>query len=828
MTEEVKIILQGEFKNKDAIVKALKKVDGDLKVISKQSTKTEKQVNSLGSSLKKLAQIAGLAFIAKKFFDLGKSALFAAGNMEQFNIAFTTMLGSADKARDLLADIVEFAKKTPFEIEGLVGTTKRLLAYGIAQKDIIPTLENLGNIAAGVGVPVERLGLVFGQVRAAGKLMGQDLNQFSQAGVPLLDELAKTLGVTTAEVIKMKEAGDISFNDVKTALMSLTAEGGRFFNLMDQQSTTFLGMLSNAADGFTTVKIALGNALLPTAKIVLGFIIGKIDDLRDAIEANQKEIASFTEKGLKGLVFLWKNGLSPLITGLGFFITGIKTLIAQPLIKWIGLATGALLTFNGVMKIILATNPLLLAITALIAGIGFLVEKFDTLPTGIQIALLKAVRFFQEFQRDINIILEALFDKLSGLSNAPGFGWVDAAKAKFGGLKDSISNDIDGINAKIATLEEGGTITTTLDSTQAGEAPTPLTQAIEQEAIPESAEEKEAARQAEIEAQEAAEQQRLDIAKAANEELLAQQESFLSGKAEARSEADQLEIDNQLLKQEQELLSQGEFAERRKELDQEFLEGKIELQEFETELDTLHNEAKLEALELQFAEEQAKENTNAAKLVEIKTKLEKQRELQTKKRNKIETILENEHVKNAGKAANELVALQNSKHKSLAKIGQAAAIFQITTETASGAISAYNALAGIPIVGPILGAAAAGAVIAFGAERLSEASSASFAVGASEIPQDMQATIHKGEMIIPATFAESIRAGELALSGDNTAFEGGGGNAEQSESAIVINNIFDGAVFAGVTDELVEELFTRGGELMTEGIITATPNITAT
>ena len=196
MVEEVKIILQGEFKNKKAIVNALKNVDGKLKDISFQSKKSAKNVSTLGTSLKKLAAIVGVAFIARKFFDLGKSVLTAAGNMEQFNIAFTTMLGSADKAADLLADIVEFARKTPFQIEGLVKTTKQLLAYGIAQDEIIPTLENLGNIAAGVGVPVQRLALVFGQVKSTTKLLGQDLNQFTQAGVPLLAELAKTLGIT--------------------------------------------------------------------------------------------------------------------------------------------------------------------------------------------------------------------------------------------------------------------------------------------------------------------------------------------------------------------------------------------------------------------------------------------------------------------------------------------------------------------------------------------------------------------------------------------------------------------------------------------------------
>ncbi len=809
--EKVKIILEGEFKNKDAIVKALKNVDGKLEKISFQSKKSTKQVNGLGSSLKKLAAIVGVAFIAKKFFNLGKSVLIAAGNMEQFNIAFTTMLGSADKAADLLADIVEFARKTPFQIEGLVRTTKQLLAYGIAQDEIIPTLKNLGNIAAGVGVPVERLALVFGQVKSTTKLLGQDLNQFTQAGVPLLRQLAENLNITEAEVIKLKESGQISFDDVKAALRSMTAEGGRFFNLMEEQSKTFLGTLSNMEDGIQVVKIALGQALLPVAKKVANFMVSFFENLKKTVDENSKKITEFAENGLKGLVTLWKVGLLPILKTIGFFITGIKTLISQPLIKWLGLATTALLTLSGVMKIILATNPLLLAITLIVTAIGFLVQKFDTLPKGVQIALLKAVKFFQEFQRDLNIVLEAIFEKLSFLSKTPGFGWVDDAKNKFSSLKDSVAKDIDDISNKIKILEEGGSIQTAITMPTSAEAPPPITQEIKQEAI--AAQEDES------------EKDKLNRVKALNEELLAEEEAFLTGKAVARGEADQLEIDNQLLQQQQKILSEGEFAEKRKELDEQFLEGKIEFQEFEKELDVLNSEAKLEALEVQFAAEQQKEQVNNGKLIESKTKLEKERSKQGKKRNVFEKLLDSEGVKNAGAAANELVQLQNSKHKSLAAIGKAAALVQIGISTAEGAIKANAALSGIPVVGPALGFAAAAALIAFGAEQTANVLS-SFAVGTSSVPSDQTANIHKGEMIIPASFAESIRAGELALTG-NTDTDTLASRIVEEQAPIALNINFDGAQFIGITDEMVEEIGLKLGELIEEDIIPAIPTRTA-
>ncbi len=181
----------------------------------------------------------GFSNIVKRgFSNIVKGALSAAGAMEQVNIAFTTMLGSAEAAAALQKDLIEFAKKTPFALKGIFGSTKQLLAFGIAQEEIIPTMKTLGNIAAGVGEPIERLALVFGQVKATGRLLGEDLNQFAQLGVPLLHALSKSLGVSKQEVMRLKEEGKISFNDVKTALESLTKEGGVFFNLMENQSKT--------------------------------------------------------------------------------------------------------------------------------------------------------------------------------------------------------------------------------------------------------------------------------------------------------------------------------------------------------------------------------------------------------------------------------------------------------------------------------------------------------------------------------------------------------------------------------------------------------------
>lgn len=230
-----------------------------------------KNLTKIGGRLQKIARDAEKAkFIfgglAAAIGVIGLAALKTAGDFEQWRVAFTTMLGSADKADLLLKKIRDFALKTPFDLPQVVEGTKRLLAFGIAAADLIPTMKVLGDISAGVSVPIGRLTTVFGQVRAAGRLMGQEVLQFTNAGVPILELLAIKAEKSQAEIKKLGEQGQISFEMVREVLFEATEEGGKFFNLMEAQNKTLLGSLAELADEITEVKKAIGDALLPTAK----------------------------------------------------------------------------------------------------------------------------------------------------------------------------------------------------------------------------------------------------------------------------------------------------------------------------------------------------------------------------------------------------------------------------------------------------------------------------------------------------------------------------------------------------------------------------------
>lgn len=224
----------------------------------------------LGNQMRSFGGLVAAAFSVAAIKSFGKEILDVTSSMETFHIALTTMLDSKDKADKLQAQVVEIAKKTPFTLREVQEQTTRLLAYGIAGEDVIKTVTNLGNIAAGVGKEkLPFLTLAYGQVRAANRLTGQELRQFTEAGVPLLELLAKQSGKSTAQIQKDISDGAVRFKDIQQAIASAAGEGGKFFNLMEKQSQTIAGRLSNFSDTVDQGLARVGNAFKSNGMQVL-------------------------------------------------------------------------------------------------------------------------------------------------------------------------------------------------------------------------------------------------------------------------------------------------------------------------------------------------------------------------------------------------------------------------------------------------------------------------------------------------------------------------------------------------------------------------------
>ena len=196
------------------------------------------------------------------------------------------MLGSADAAEQKLTELSEFAQKTPFELTGIRQNAKQLLAMGVESENLLPTLKSLGDVSAGLSVPLERLALNYGQVIAQGKLTGRELRDFTTAGVPLLDELANSLGKSKVEIQEMISAGEISSDVVVNAFTRMSSEGGRFANLMDKQSQTLQGSISNFRDSLDTLAEVVGTLFIPALTKIVQSVTPVIESIRDRAAQN--------------------------------------------------------------------------------------------------------------------------------------------------------------------------------------------------------------------------------------------------------------------------------------------------------------------------------------------------------------------------------------------------------------------------------------------------------------------------------------------------------------------------------------------------------------
>nr|DAK37161.1 MAG TPA: tail tape measure protein [Caudoviricetes sp.] len=189
-----------------------------------------------------------------------KQVIAVRSQFQQLEIAFGTMLKSKEKANDLMAQMTDLAAKTPFGLQEVSEGAKRLLAFQVPAEEVTETLRRMGDVTAGLGVPMGQLIHVYGQVKAQGRLMTNDLYQFMNAGIPIIAELSKVVGKSETEIKDMVSAGKIGFAEVQAVIKGMTDEGGLFYNLMAEQSKTLSGQLSNLEDNFANVLNEIGKA----------------------------------------------------------------------------------------------------------------------------------------------------------------------------------------------------------------------------------------------------------------------------------------------------------------------------------------------------------------------------------------------------------------------------------------------------------------------------------------------------------------------------------------------------------------------------------------
>lgn len=241
----------------DEAIRKLKELQGVAKTTTSSVVKDSERMDASWQQMKNtlMSLTAGVSFAA-----LAKQVVQIRGEVQQLEVAFETMLGSKEKADVLMAQIIDLAAKTPFGLQDVSNATKMLLAYGSTAEEVTGEIKMLGNIASGLSIPLNDLIYLYGTTRTQGRMFTMDLHQFMGRGIPLAEELAKQFGVTKDKVGELVTAGKVGFDEMAKALQAMSSEGGKFYNLMDKQSQTISGQISNLEDAIYQMFNEIGKS----------------------------------------------------------------------------------------------------------------------------------------------------------------------------------------------------------------------------------------------------------------------------------------------------------------------------------------------------------------------------------------------------------------------------------------------------------------------------------------------------------------------------------------------------------------------------------------
>lgn len=337
----------------------VRKLTREYKEFSSGTNNADEIVKSLTDSLKRTAaEIGGLVAI-KKF---GSDVIEATGKMQQLQVALSTILQDKSKADQLIADIVQFAAKTPFNLDDVATGAKQLLAYGSSADNVVNELSMLGDVASGLQIPIGQLIYLYGTLRTQGRAMTVDIRQFAGRGIPIYEELAKVLGVSKDQVGELVKEGKVGFKEVEQAFKNMTSEGGKFANLMESSAGTWPQRLSNIEDTLFQKMNEFGNKY----KEVFEFGIGTAEDLVESLD----DVLSV----MGGLIAAYGTYKAALITAavaqkaVGF-VESIRLIGMYR--KELGLATAAQQAFNLASK-----SNVYVTLLAALVGIGTAIYMF--------------------------------------------------------------------------------------------------------------------------------------------------------------------------------------------------------------------------------------------------------------------------------------------------------------------------------------------------------------------------------------------------------------------------------------------------------------------
>lgn len=363
------------------------------------------------------------------------------GEFETQRIALSAMLGDAAAAEDVLSRVRKMALKSPFTFQDLSKAAKQLTAFGSAPGEIVDELQMIADLAAGVGADMGRIILAYGQIRSATVLRGQELRQLTEAGLPIMEELARVLSETEGRLVNVGEIFDlvskraVSFGMVQQAFKNMTSEGGRFFNMQAELASSIEGKISNLRDAFDDMLRTIGEDNR-------GAIAGTIDATRKLIE-NYRIIGKL---------------LAGLITTYGTYKAAIAALDMASTIqrnyqrlqafirlfgiyrKELGLATAAQKLFN-----VTSMANVYIALGAAIAGVVAALVTFRKKNEEALRTAGETAKVYQDERRELEKLVSAAMDEKKSL---------DERKRAVEAINSTYGDYLEGMRIEKGTAEE--------------------------------------------------------------------------------------------------------------------------------------------------------------------------------------------------------------------------------------------------------------------------------------------------------------------------------------------------------------------------------------
>lgn len=318
------------------LVNQYEKLDSAIAKAEKSQKNMENQSKGFRSALQSMNNIA--LGVAGAIGGAGIASIKFAGELEQTQLALEVLLGDANQATKIKDEWTALAAETPFNSADIDSAGKKLLAFGIGADTVTDSLRRIGDISAATGSSISDIADIYGKAKVQGRLFAEDINQFQGRGIPVVQSLAKVLGVAETNVKDLVAEGKVGFPELEQAFRMMTSEGGQFSGMMEKLSTSTMGQFSSLMDNAQLTLAKFGQMLLPLANNAMEAISGILEKIQ-AMDSGTQRATLVTA----GLIAAFAAAI-PVVNGLA---GAMAFLAANPIVAGIAAAAVAVAAIAG-------------------------------------------------------------------------------------------------------------------------------------------------------------------------------------------------------------------------------------------------------------------------------------------------------------------------------------------------------------------------------------------------------------------------------------------------------------------------------------------------